>query len=102
MGLRRRSTTAAAATLVAVWGAGCAPAGPRGADTAAAAPPIAAVHARQCGRCHAPPERGEHSRTTLENAFVRHRRRVRLTEDEWAEMAAYLAGPDPASHAPRE
>ena len=90
----RGSWQYAVVALVAAGGFGCAPTRAGNGDATAAPSPIAAVHARQCGRCHAPPEPGAHSRASLEHAFVRHRRRVRLTEDEWAEMAAYLAGPE--------
>jgi hypothetical protein len=54
---------------------------------------IAAVHAHRCASCHAPPEPGEHTRAQLEETLTRHRRRVRLTEDEWRAMVEYLASP---------
>ncbi|MGH7294702.1 MAG: hypothetical protein ACRELB_07210, partial [Polyangiaceae bacterium] len=46
-------------------------------------PPIASVHSRRCGNCHAPPEPGSHTRASLEDAFGRHRRRVHLSQEEW-------------------
>jgi len=61
------------------------------------APPIAAVHRHQCGRCHAPPDPGTHTRAQLEEAFSRHKTRVRLSAEEWAAMVDYLASPDGAA-----
>jgi Spy/CpxP family protein refolding chaperone len=58
------------------------------------APPIAAVHRHQCGRCHSPPDPGSHTRAQLEDAFSRHRSRVHLTGEEWAAMVDYLSAPD--------
>jgi hypothetical protein len=57
-------------------------------------PPIAAVHRHQCGRCHPPPAPGAHTRAQLEDAFSRHKTRVRLSPDEWTAMVDYLAAPD--------
>jgi hypothetical protein len=58
------------------------------------APPIAALHTRTCGKCHAPPPPGSHTRAQLEAAFGRHKGRARLTPDEWQAMVDYLAAPD--------
>ncbi len=55
------------------------------------APPIAAVHRSQCGRCHSPPPPGSHSRAQVESAATRHSHRVRLTRDEWTAMIEYLS-----------
>jgi hypothetical protein len=55
------------------------------------APPIARIHRAQCGKCHVRVEPGERTREQLEAAFPRHHRRVRLTDDEWAQMVEYLA-----------
>lgn len=84
-----RATIAAAASALVV--AACAAAAPR--VDPASAPPIAGVHARKCGACHAPPEPGTRSRAALEAAFARHNQqnRVRLTSEQWAEMVDYLA-----------
>jgi len=54
-------------------------------------PPIAAVHRHQCGKCHAPPPPGSHSREEFETAFGRHHKRVHLTQEEWQAMVDYLA-----------
>ena len=81
---------ASAAALAALL-VGCAPASP-----AAAAPPdrpIASVHQRQCSRCHAAPEPGTRSRETVESAAARHRKRVRLTPEEWVAMVEFLSAP---------
>jgi hypothetical protein len=55
------------------------------------APPIAAVHRSQCGRCHAPPEPRTRPRAQVESAASRHAQRVRLTTDEWTAMIEYLS-----------
>ena len=57
----------------------------------ARAPAIASVWRSRCGSCHVPGEPGSHSRQALDEALRRHRKRVRLTEDEWGEMTAFLA-----------
>jgi hypothetical protein len=57
-------------------------------------PPIATVHARNCGRCHMRPEPKTRTRAQLESAFTRHRTRVHLSEDEWARLVDYLAQGD--------
>ena len=68
--------------------AGCAPA------AAPSASPVAELHARRCGKCHAPPEPGSHSRAKLEDAFGRHGKRVNLSRQEWSAMVDYLAAPE--------
>jgi hypothetical protein len=55
---------------------------------------IAAIHASKCGACHTRPDPRTRTRGHLEEAFSRHKRRVRLTEEEWAEMVDYLAMPE--------
>jgi hypothetical protein len=55
---------------------------------------IVAIHASRCGACHVPPDPKTRTREYLESAFVRHRKRVRLTSEEWSEMADYLAMPE--------
>jgi hypothetical protein len=82
-----------AAAAAAILASSCTPAASGNDAHGADAPPIARVHQRQCGRCHAPPERGSHSRPKLEDAFSRHRKRVRLTSEEWEAMVEYLAAP---------
>jgi hypothetical protein len=67
----------------------CAPAST--SASAADAPPIAAVHRHQCGRCHTPPVPGALARDRVESAALRHDKRVRLTRDEWTAMIDYLA-----------
>ncbi len=68
------------------WGAACAP-----AAEAPAAPAIASVHKRQCGRCHTPPPPGQHPRPYLEEALAPHHKRVHLTDEEWTQLIDYLA-----------
>ena len=55
---------------------------------------IASLHARKCGACHSAPDPKTRTRGYLEDALSRHRKRVRLTSEEWAEMTDYLAMPE--------
>jgi len=52
------------------------------------------VRAHNCGRCHMAPEPKTLSRAQLELAFARHRRRVRLSDDDWGRLVDYLAQGD--------
>ncbi len=70
------------------------PPGARGASVEPAEQAIAAVHVSKCGSCHAAPGPKTRTREHLEDAFARHKKRVRLTNDEWAEMVDYLAMPE--------
>lgn len=84
-----------AAVLCALL-AGCAggsggPAAPRSGSEQARA-----IHARACARCHAPPEPMRHTRGELEDIFVRHRARARLTSEQWQAMVDFLARPEEA------
>lgn len=81
-----RALAVAAVLLLVALATACAP-----AASAPDGPPIAAVHRHQCGKCHAPPPPGSHSREELESAFGRHHKRVRLTDEEWQAMIDYLA-----------
>lgn len=56
-------------------------------------PKVAGVWRSKCGACHVPVEPGSHSREQLETALSRHRKRVRLSEDQWAELVDFLAMP---------
>jgi cytochrome c5 len=76
----------------AAFGA-CAPASPP-TQPAGPEPPIAAVHRSKCGACHKLPAPGTRTRAHLEDAFARHRKRVRLSEDEWAALVDFLARPE--------
>jgi hypothetical protein len=82
--------------LLASLAAACTPA------TSPDAPPIAAVHTRQCGKCHSPPAPRSHTRAELQEAFTRHRGRAHLTDEEWAQMVDYLASPGDAINPRRE
>ena len=55
---------------------------------------IAALHASKCGSCHSVPAPRTRTREHLEDAFARHKRRVHLTGEEWAELTDYLALPE--------
>jgi hypothetical protein len=69
-----------------------------GASSASSAP-IAKVWKRRCGQCHGRVEPGTRSRPVIEAALLRHRKRVRLKEEQWAELADFLA-PEPVQAAP--
>lgn len=72
----------------------CAAATTPPAGQAAAERDVAALHASKCGACHRAPAPETRTREHLEDAFSRHKRRVRLSRDEWAELADYLAKPE--------
>jgi hypothetical protein len=55
---------------------------------------IARLHASKCGACHTAPAPKTRTREHLEDAFTRHKRRVRLTSEEWVELTDYLALPE--------
>jgi hypothetical protein len=74
--------------------AACTGATPPAASTDTTRPSIAAVHVAKCGACHAPPDPKTRTREYLESALSRHRKRVRLTSEEWSEMTDYLAMPE--------
>jgi hypothetical protein len=52
---------------------------------------IATVHRRKCGSCHRRVEPGALPRATIEAAMLRHRRRAKLTEAQWAELVDFLS-----------
>jgi hypothetical protein len=58
---------------------------------------VAAIHTAKCGNCHVPPEPKSRTRAHLEDAFTRHRTRVHLSDEQWAAMIDYLAGPEGAT-----
>ena len=80
-----RALALVSAVMLGSLALACAPA------SAPDAPPIAAVHRQQCGKCHAPPSPGSHSREEFEDAFGRHHERVHLSQQEWQAMIDYLA-----------
>jgi hypothetical protein len=82
-----RALAVATALLLGSLACACAPA------AAPDGPPIATVHRHQCGKCHAPPPPGSHSRAEFEDAFGRHQKRVHLSQEEWQAMIDYLATP---------
>jgi hypothetical protein len=57
---------------------------------------IARFHKSRCGACHMRVEPGERSRTYLEEALTRHRKRVRASEAEWADLVDYLSASNEA------
>jgi hypothetical protein len=56
-----------------------------------AAPGIATTITTRCGTCHRAPEPGTRARESLGPALSRHRKRVRLTEEQWDAVLGYLA-----------
>src|SRR5436190_9864378 len=59
---------------------------------------IVAIHRSKCGACHARVEPGSIARITAESAMVRHRRRAKLTEQQWEDMVDLLSD-DHLAHA---
>lgn len=100
--LTARVLLAAGVAVACSATAGCATAPAPGVDVPSGEASIAAIHVSKCGACHTRPEPRTRTREHLEQAFSRHRRRLRLTQDEWAEMLDYLAVPEGAtSHQPQ-
>ncbi len=54
---------------------------------------VAAIHKGKCGRCHKRVEPGKRPRDHLEDAFKTHRKRVPMSDENWALMVDYLAAP---------
>ena len=90
--MRAPGVAVAAVLLAAAVGCG-APSG----EPSSPPGPIARIHKAKCGACHVRVEPGERTRAKLEAAFPRHRKRVRLTEEQWGEMVDYLAAPQDAT-----
>ena len=59
---------------------------------------IVAIHRSKCGSCHTRVEPGSIARSTAESAMLRHRRRAKLTEQQWEEMVDLLSD-DHLAHA---
>jgi hypothetical protein len=93
--IRPRLALVGALACLAVPGlVACAEAPPPGTSAESAEREIAALHTRKCGSCHTAPAPKTRSREHLEDAFSRHKKRVRLTGEEWAELTDYLALPE--------
>ncbi|HSQ63364.1 MAG TPA: hypothetical protein VLM85_09130 [Polyangiaceae bacterium] len=52
---------------------------------------VAEIHHAKCGACHKRVEPGTRTRQKLEKALVKHRSRVRMTEEQWQLLVDYLA-----------
>jgi hypothetical protein len=90
-----RWTVMAAIGLLAVPSlVACAAAPPPGSSSEQAERNIASLHTNKCGSCHTAPAPKTRTREHLEDAFVRHKNRVRLTSEEWSELTDYLALPE--------
>jgi hypothetical protein len=51
---------------------------------------IVAVYQSHCGNCHRPVPPGSEPHDRLQVELIRHRKRARLTEQEWAGLDAFL------------
>jgi len=51
---------------------------------------IVQVYQSHCGACHRPVAPGSEPHDRLQAELVRHRKRARLTEQEWAGLGAFL------------
>ena len=98
--IRNRITALALTAGLAAAHIACAPGGGRDAASAPPAMEIARVHHAKCGACHVRVEPGERTRAQLEAALPRHRTRVHLRDEQWAEMLDYLAPPPAGSQVP--
>ena len=56
---------------------------------------VAEIHHAKCGACHKRVEPGTRTRQKLEKALVKHRSRVRMSEEQWRLLVDYLAAPSP-------
>jgi len=52
---------------------------------------VAEIHHAKCGACHKRVEPGTRTRQKLEKALVKHRSRVRMSEEQWQLLVDYLA-----------
>lgn len=52
---------------------------------------VVAIHRSKCGACHTPVEPGSVPRVEVSAALQRHRKRAKLSEQEWADMVEYLS-----------
>jgi mono/diheme cytochrome c family protein len=76
------------------WSAGCGTAGAGGsAAPESEATHIAVIYRNRCGACHRPVAPGSEPGDKLHAALLEHRKRTRLTEQEWSGIEAFLAPP---------
>ena len=54
---------------------------------------VASIHKANCGRCHKRVEPGLRTHEHLEDALKAHRKRVPMSEENWALLVDYLAAP---------
>ena len=52
---------------------------------------IVAVYHSRCGACHRPVAPGSEPSDRLQSELLRHRKRARLTDQEWAGLGAFLS-----------
>ena len=78
------------ATALAIGCMACgAPSAP--SDQSAELRRIAEMHKSKCESCHKLVQPGTRARDVLDVALARHRKRLKMTEDDWAKMTDYLA-----------
>jgi hypothetical protein len=61
---------------------------------------VAEIHHAKCGACHKRVEPGDKTRQRLQKALVRHRKRVKMTEEQWGLLVEYLSRDRVAADAP--
>lgn len=93
--LRSSAVTACLALLFCVGCSGSATPPPLPPNPSTATD-IAEVHRVRCGNCHTRVDPGMRERAVLEPALLRHRKRVHMTEADWALLLDYLAPPPKA------
>jgi hypothetical protein len=64
---------------------------PTGESSSPEARSIESIWKARCASCHLPVDPGTRSREALTAALQPHRKRVKLTEDQWGQMIDFLA-----------
>lgn len=82
--MRAMLIVACAAGVAAACGAPPKPVEPRFVE-------VAVINKAKCGTCHKRIEPGQRTRARLELAFIKHKKRVPMTDANWALMIDYLA-----------
>jgi hypothetical protein len=90
----RATAAALAASLTLPLVVACASTPPPGDASDDTARSVARLHTSKCNACHTAPAPKTRTREHLEDAFTRHKRRVSLTSEEWADLTDYLAMPE--------
>jgi len=80
-----------AANVAACGGTASAPASVTAVGTEGQEAQVASVWRSKCGSCHVPVEPGSRKRDVIETALQRHRKRLRLSDDQWTQLVDFLA-----------